>query len=83
MKSYRLHDIGLVLDFILLDDNARPHMARVVQQYLQAETIDRMDWPARHQTSTSSQFSMLGTCCRLQFQLVMYTQSACKSSELH
>ena len=35
------------LDFILMDDNARPHRARVVQQYLQTETIDRMDWPAR------------------------------------
>ena len=34
-------------DFILMDDNARPHRARVVEQYLQAETIDRMDWPAR------------------------------------
>ena len=36
---------GLVC--ILTDDNARPHRATVVQQYLQAETIDRMDWPAR------------------------------------
>jgi len=34
-------------DFILMDDNARPHRVRVVEQYLQAETIDRMDWPAR------------------------------------
>ena len=34
-------------DFILMDDNARPHRARVVEQYLQDETIDRMDWPAR------------------------------------
>ena len=30
-------------DFILMDDNAPPHRARVVQQYLEAETIDRMD----------------------------------------
>jgi len=34
-------------DFILMDDNARPHRAKVVEQYLQAETIDSMDWPAR------------------------------------
>jgi len=34
-------------DFILMDDNARPHTARVVEQYLQAETIDCIDWPAR------------------------------------
>ena len=30
--------------FILLDDNARPH---VVQEYLGREGIERMDWPAR------------------------------------
>lgn len=34
-------------DFTLMDDNARPHRARVVTQYLQGETIQRMDWPAR------------------------------------
>ena len=33
--------------FILMDDNARPHRARVVEDYLQQETIVRMDWPAR------------------------------------
>ena len=32
--------------FILMDDNARPHRARVVDEYLQQETIVRMDWPA-------------------------------------
>ena len=31
--------------FILMDDNARPHRARVVEEYLQRETIVRMDWP--------------------------------------
>ena len=34
-------------DFLLMDDNARPHRARVVDQYLNTETIERMDWPAR------------------------------------
>lgn len=34
-------------DFILMDDNARPHRARVVNQFLEQETIVRMDWPAR------------------------------------
>ena len=34
-------------DFILMDDNARPHRARIIDQYLQQETIERMDWPAR------------------------------------
>ena len=34
-------------DFILMDDNARPHRAMVVSQYLERETIVRMDWPSR------------------------------------
>ena len=33
-------------NFILMDDNARPHRAHVVQEYLQRETIERMGWPA-------------------------------------
>ena len=33
--------------FILMDDNARPHRARVVNQYLEQEGIERMEWPAR------------------------------------
>ena len=32
--------------FILMDGNARPRRARVVEEYLQQETIVRMDWPA-------------------------------------
>ena len=32
--------------FVIMDDNARPHRARVVEKYLQQETIVRMDWPA-------------------------------------
>ena len=32
-------------DFILMDDNARPHRARVVTDYLETETIERMDCP--------------------------------------
>jgi len=33
--------------FLLMDDNATAHRARIVQEYLQRETIERMDWPAR------------------------------------
>jgi transposase len=33
--------------FILQDDNARPHRSRLVDQYLQENTIQRMEWPAR------------------------------------
>ena len=31
----------------MMDDNARPHRARVVNQYLEQEGIERMNWPAR------------------------------------
>ena len=34
-------------DFILMDDNARPHRALVVNDYLEAETIVCMEWPSR------------------------------------
>ena len=34
-------------DFLLMDDNARPHRARVVTEYLEQEGIERMDWSAR------------------------------------
>ena len=34
-------------DLILMDDNARHHRARIVNEYLQQETIERMDWPAK------------------------------------
>ncbi|CDQ68294.1 unnamed protein product [Oncorhynchus mykiss] len=33
--------------FLLMKDNARPHVAGVCQQFLQEEGIDAMDWPAR------------------------------------
>ena len=33
-------------DFILMDDNARPHRARLVDRFLEDEGIERMDWPA-------------------------------------
>ena len=32
--------------FILMDDNARPHRARVCNEYLQSNGIERMEWPA-------------------------------------
>ncbi|KAI4880825.1 hypothetical protein NFI96_000212, partial [Prochilodus magdalenae] len=33
--------------FLLMQDNARPHVAGVCQQFLQHEGIKAMDWPAR------------------------------------
>ena len=34
-------------DFILIEDNIRPHRAHVTDAYLERETIMRMDRPAR------------------------------------
>ena len=31
---------------ILQDDNARPHRARIISEYLQNLGVERMDWPA-------------------------------------
>ncbi|KFM57308.1 Transposable element Tcb1 transposase, partial [Stegodyphus mimosarum] len=33
--------------FLLQDDNAKPHLASIVDDYLQQETIMRIEWPAR------------------------------------
>lgn len=33
--------------FLLVQDNARPHVARVCRQFLDEEGIDAVDWPAR------------------------------------
>lgn len=33
--------------FLLMQDNARPHIARVVRNYLEEVEIDTMAWPAR------------------------------------
>ena len=43
----RLYAGAIGDDFILMDDNARPHRARIGNEYLQRETIERMDWPAK------------------------------------
>ncbi|GFT68210.1 transposable element Tc3 transposase [Trichonephila clavipes] len=34
-------------DFLLMDDNARPHRARIVEEYLEDHGLERMEWPAR------------------------------------
>ncbi|GBN79316.1 hypothetical protein AVEN_90471-1, partial [Araneus ventricosus] len=34
-------------DILLQDDNSRPHRARIVDDYFQQETIQRMEWPGR------------------------------------
>ena len=40
--------IGAIGDaFLLQDDNAKPRRVRIIHDYLQQETIMRMEWPAR------------------------------------
>ncbi|GFV20463.1 DDE_3 domain-containing protein [Trichonephila clavipes] len=34
------------VEFVLMDPNARPHHANIVNECLQSEYITRMDWPA-------------------------------------
>lgn len=34
-------------DFILMQDNARPHTTHVSMTFLEDESISMMDWPAR------------------------------------
>ncbi|GFT41533.1 transposable element Tc3 transposase [Trichonephila clavipes] len=36
----------LEIPFVFQDDNARPHRARLVENMLEAETIQCMEWPA-------------------------------------
>ncbi|GBM70274.1 hypothetical protein AVEN_63921-1 [Araneus ventricosus] len=38
----------LAPEFILMDGNARPHRALLVDEFLESEDIRRMDWPARY-----------------------------------
>ncbi|GBN26124.1 hypothetical protein AVEN_275672-1 [Araneus ventricosus] len=35
-------------DALFMDENARPHRARLVRSYLESETIPQMAWPARN-----------------------------------
>ncbi|GFU78090.1 transposable element Tcb2 transposase [Trichonephila clavipes] len=46
--------------FVFQDDNARPHRARLVENMLEAETIQRMEFPAC--SPDLNQSSMFGTC---------------------
>ncbi|GFX06788.1 transposable element Tcb2 transposase [Trichonephila clavipes] len=39
-------EVPIGLDFIFMDDNARPHRTLAVEELLEIEDITRMDWPA-------------------------------------
>ncbi|GFX49011.1 transposable element Tcb2 transposase [Trichonephila clavipes] len=43
----RLFRVVCGFEFILKDDNARPHRALLVDEFLEGENIRRRDWPAR------------------------------------
>ncbi|GFX78325.1 transposable element Tcb1 transposase [Trichonephila clavipes] len=42
----RLYAAAVGPTFVLMDDNARPHRADIVDDYLEGEGIARMAWPA-------------------------------------
>ncbi|GFX72131.1 transposable element Tcb2 transposase [Trichonephila clavipes] len=47
LRPHVIHYAGAIGDsFVFQDDNARPHRSRLVENMLEAETIQRMEWPA-------------------------------------
>ncbi|GFU02936.1 transposable element Tc3 transposase [Trichonephila clavipes] len=42
----RLFQGAMGAEFLFMDDNAHPHRANIVDEYLKSEDITRMDWPA-------------------------------------
>ena len=64
-------------NFILMDDKAPPHRARVVENYLQPETIESMDWSAT--CSDLNPIVIARTCCRQLFHVVITSQPVSKS----
>ena len=34
-------------NFVYMDDNSRPHCARLVQGFLDVEQVEHMEWPAK------------------------------------
>ncbi|GFW67361.1 transposable element Tcb1 transposase [Trichonephila clavipes] len=42
----RLYAAAVGRTFVLMDDNARPHRADIIDDYLESEGIARMAWPA-------------------------------------
>ncbi|GFY06600.1 transposable element Tcb1 transposase [Trichonephila clavipes] len=45
-QHVRLFRAVMGAEFLFMVDNARPHHANIVDEYLQSEDITRMDWPA-------------------------------------
>ncbi|GFV35777.1 transposable element Tcb2 transposase [Trichonephila clavipes] len=45
-QHVRLFRGAMGAEFLFMDDNARPHRANIVDEFLQSVDITRMDWPA-------------------------------------
>ncbi|GFS76749.1 DDE_3 domain-containing protein [Trichonephila clavipes] len=45
-QHVRLFRGAMGAEFLIMNDNARPHRANIVDECLQSEDITRMDWPA-------------------------------------
>ncbi|GFY07127.1 transposable element Tcb1 transposase [Trichonephila clavipes] len=45
-QHVRLYRDAMGAEFLLLDDNVRPHRANIVDEFLQSEDITHMDWSA-------------------------------------
>ncbi|GFY00131.1 transposable element Tcb1 transposase [Trichonephila clavipes] len=45
-QHVRLFRRAMGAEFLFMNDNARPHRANIVDEYLQSEDITRVDWPA-------------------------------------
>ncbi|GFT22956.1 transposable element Tcb1 transposase [Trichonephila clavipes] len=48
-QHVRLFRGAMSAEFLFMDDNARPHLANIVDKCLQSENITHMDWPAYSQ----------------------------------
>ena len=47
LRPHMLPYAGAMDEFILMQDNARPHTARIIYQFLEEEGIEVMDWPSK------------------------------------
>ena len=68
-------------DFILMDDNARPHRSRLVNQYLEQE--QSKEWIGLRSLLILIQSSMLGTFFKEEFLIVKTHQTLCRSLQTH
>ncbi|UYV68329.1 hypothetical protein LAZ67_5003901 [Cordylochernes scorpioides] len=78
-------------NFLLMDDNARPHRAGVVDTFLQNHAIARMNWPARspdlnhieQEGDGGIRFAVLGCPIHAQWDLGLEIELANSSEQLH